>query len=213
MFRACTLSLAYSRYAIANLPTVTATVTKVKSRRYKGELITREYVSYTVDGAAYNDIYVAYLRYLREEGDTLLIHYDPANPNLIVAANQEYLSRIIVGIGGIFLLCFSVVQIRGVKQKDAHEQRLLGEGIRVQATVTEVKMVSKKTERHPLVKVTCVYYDSIAMENYTFQSKPFQHTEPDILVGATISVLVDMNNYSEHLVETETLSESKEVTE
>lgn len=209
-FGSAVYSLLRSRTFLSSMPSVTATVTRTKSRRQEGRRITRVYVSYVVDGTVYRDVYAPHQRYVLEKGDAIIVHYDPARPRRIAAADQTYGSRFLCIPAGLLMMGFSVYQLRGVRKRDEKAMFLSGVGVRVQARITGVTELPGKRESGRLVTVACAWYDSHALLTRTFQSEPFSSASREELVGATVSVLVDPGDYGTYHVETDTLATAKE---
>ena len=199
-------SILCSRYYIVNMPEATATLTRLTSRRIGDSRITREYVSYTIDGVEYHDVYVAHQKYALDKGDTVPIHYNPARPKSMVAAHQSYYSRVFGIAGGLFLLGFAADQTAHVKKRDRRSMRLVGEGICISATATGISKYPRDEKSPQLYCIECEYYDSHTTQTHTFVSDPCRLGQPESVIGAEVPVLVDMNDFSVYRVETDVLT-------
>ncbi len=90
-----------------------AVITKITEHRSNGEKKYSPYITYSVDGVTYDDVSLGYHKKGMDEGDVVVIYYDPENPEDFIAGNALNLMPtilcivggvcIVFGIAGIFL--------------------------------------------------------------------------------------------------------------
>lgn len=190
-------------------PETEAVIEEIKTsvhRRSNGKRRTDHdvYVSYVVDDKSYYRELGYYNSGMRE-GDTVYVHYDPADPNKI--KTNSYIGEIVVfpmgvffaGMGGIF----AAFEIKKSKRK----KFLIQNGIRTLATVTDIVTDTSTTVngRHPNM-IRCEIVDDYTgqIRSYTSDSS---FNDYSVYLGMPVNIYVNPTDPNEAYVDTQSLVE------
>lgn len=77
--------ISYNEFCLADVVSSSSVKINETSRR-KGDTYSRVYVSYSVDGVSYDNVYAGVTKWRVQSGEKLMIYYDPSNPQDCVAS-------------------------------------------------------------------------------------------------------------------------------
>ncbi|MGN0469402.1 MAG: DUF3592 domain-containing protein [Acutalibacteraceae bacterium] len=81
--------ISYNEPCLADVVS-SSSVTINQSRRHRGDTYSWVYVSYTVNGVSYNNVYAGVTKWRVSSGEKLLIYYDPSNPQDCTASSNGF---------------------------------------------------------------------------------------------------------------------------
>lgn len=90
-----------------------SSVTINQSRRHRGDTYSWVYVSYTVDGVSYDNVYAGVAKWGVSSGEKLLIYYDPSNPRDCTASTNgfDYYTQMYsyIFMAGVVIICVVIL--------------------------------------------------------------------------------------------------------
>lgn len=116
--------ISYGQFCMADVVS-SSSIHINETRRYDGDTYSWVYVSYTVDGVRYNNVYAGTTKWKVSEGDQIMIYYNPSNPQECVASiygfgfyTQSYSYLFMVGV---VIICIVILPPIFLKVKRKHE--------------------------------------------------------------------------------------------
>lgn len=102
-----------------------SSVTINQSRRHRGDTYSWVYVSYTVDGVSYDNVYAGVTKWRVSNGEKLLIYYDPSNPRDCTASTKgfDYYTQVYAYLfaAGIVIICIVILPSIFIRLKRKRE--------------------------------------------------------------------------------------------
>ncbi len=186
----------------SNADEVTATITSIEYGRVHGRLQRDVYVSYTYEGAQYDDVYLNYYSYNMREGGEIKILVDREYPtyiaskfSMIIFVLPAILALVFGGIGFTFLFAS--------RSNNKKKEYLMENGRVLHGVVELIDFNWNLTVNgiHPYL-VYCQYNDMGTGTVYKFKSENL-YFDPNQYynIGDSIDIYVDPNNYRKYFVD------------
>lgn len=166
----------------------------------------RVYVNYTYNGKQYNHVQVNFYSSGMYEGKEITLYCDPQHPERVVVQGANIFVIVVFAAIGVPFACFVILAIMAARI-NARKKKVRETGRILYATVDEISRCSnyRVNGRRPYV-VFCSYRDDYKDIIYRFKSEYlWVNPEPAITVGSTINVYVEMDNYKNYYVDTESM--------
>lgn len=104
--------ISYNEPCVADVVS-SSSVTINQSRRHRGDTYSWVYVSYTVDGVSYDNVYAGVAKWGVSSGEKLLIYYDPSNPRDCTASTNgfDYYTQMYsyIFMAGVVIICVVIL--------------------------------------------------------------------------------------------------------
>lgn len=175
------------------------------SRRNSSGTSYRVYVSYEIDGVAYESVPIAFYSSNMHIGKEITIYYHEDNPyNIKVRSETTFIVLILYAIGTVFGIIGFCGVIAIFKQHLKNKQ-LLKNGRLCSAQITAVlENYSVTTNgKHPFY-IECKVIDQLTGEEYLYKSDDIQ-MDPTPYLDTNVPVYVNPTNPAEYYVDTDSI--------
>ena len=116
--------ISYGQFCMADVVS-SSSIHVNETFRHSGDTYSWVYVSYTVDGVSYNNVYAGTTKWGVSEGDKIMIYYDPANPQECTASiygfgfyTQSYSYLFMAGVVVICVVILPPIFLKRKRKKD-----------------------------------------------------------------------------------------------